>query len=67
MRRIGFEARTTIDRTDFGVSWQDKLPRGGVVAGREIELVLDVEAILEEDLIATGAIEYYRGSEAPSV
>jgi polyisoprenoid-binding protein YceI len=29
LRRIGFEATTTINRHDFGVSWQDHLPRGG--------------------------------------
>ncbi len=60
MRRIGFEARAQINRHDFGVSWQDELPGGGVVAGAEIHLVLDVEAIALEDLEGTGAIEYYR-------
>jgi polyisoprenoid-binding protein YceI len=62
MRRIGFEATTRINRFDFGVSWQDRLPGGGVVVGNEIELTLDVEAILLEDLERTGAIEYYRDS-----
>lgn len=67
MRRIGFEARTAIDRHDFGVSWQDQLPRGGVVVGDEIELVLDVEAIHLGDLEKTGAISYYRSeAEVPS-
>jgi polyisoprenoid-binding protein YceI len=61
MRRIGFEAKATINRHDFGVSWQDELPGGGVVVGNEIELTLDAEAILLEDLERTGAIEYYRG------
>jgi polyisoprenoid-binding protein YceI len=60
MRRIGFEARARIDRRDFGVSWQDDLPGGGVVVSNEIDLVLDVEAILLEDLERTGAIDYYR-------
>jgi polyisoprenoid-binding protein YceI len=60
MRRIGFEARTRINRHDFGVSWQDEIPGGGVVVSNEIELVLDVEAILDADLERTGAIEYYR-------
>jgi polyisoprenoid-binding protein YceI len=60
MRRIGFEGRTTVNRHDFGVSWQDQLPGGGVVASDEIELVLDVEAIHEGDLEETGAITYYR-------
>ena len=60
LRRIGLEATARIDRRDFGVSWQDELPGGGVVVSNEIELVLDVEAILLEDLERTGAIEYYR-------
>lgn len=60
MRRIGLEATTRINRHDFGVSWQDELPDGGVVASNEIELALDVEAILLDDLERTGAVDYYR-------
>lgn len=60
LRRIGLEAKARIDRHDFGVSWQDEIPGGGVVVSNEIELVLDVEAILLEDLERTGAIEFYR-------
>jgi polyisoprenoid-binding protein YceI len=60
MSRIGFEAATRINRHDFGVSWQDEIAGGGVVAGNEIDVVVDVEAILLSDLEATGAIEYYR-------
>ncbi|MGQ0802890.1 MAG: YceI family protein [Actinomycetota bacterium] len=60
MRRIGFEATTTINRHEFGVSWQDELPGGGVVVSNEVAITLDVEAILLADLERTGAIEYYR-------
>ena len=60
LRRTGFEATAPINRHDFGVSWQDEIPGGGVVVGYEIEVTLDVEAILDTDLEATGAIEYYR-------
>jgi polyisoprenoid-binding protein YceI len=59
MRRIGFEATARIDRHDFGVSWQDELPGGGVVVSNEINLTIDVEAISLDDLERTGAIEYY--------
>jgi polyisoprenoid-binding protein YceI len=62
LRRIGFEATAMISRHDFGVSWQDELPGGGVVVSNEIELTLDVEAILLDDLERTGAIEYYRNA-----
>jgi polyisoprenoid-binding protein YceI len=57
---MGFQAATRIDRHDFGVSWQDELPGGGVVASNEIAVELNVEAILLDDLEATGAISYYR-------
>ena len=67
LRRIGFEALARINRHDFGVSWQDELPGGGVVVSNEIELVLDAEAILLEDLERTGAIEYYRASVASRI
>lgn len=60
MRRMGFEARTRINRHDFGVSWQDEIPGGGLVVSNRIEVVIDVEAILESDLEKTGAISYYR-------
>ncbi len=65
MRRIGFEATARINRHDFGVSWQDELPGGGVVVSKEIEMFLDVEAILLEDLERTGAIDYYRERGVP--
>ena len=51
---------TYLNETDFGVAWQDEIPGGGGVVGNEIELNLDVEAILLDDLERTGAIEYYR-------
>lgn len=60
LRRIGFEARTRINRHDFGVSWQDQLPGGGVAVSNDIEVVLDAEALLDGDLERTGAIEHYR-------
>jgi polyisoprenoid-binding protein YceI len=60
LRRIGLEATARINRHDFGVSWQDEIPGGGVVVSNEIELVLDIEAILLSDLERTGAIDYYR-------
>jgi polyisoprenoid-binding protein YceI len=60
LRRIGFEATARINRHDFDVSWQDGIPGGGVVVSNEIELALDIEAILLADLERTGAIEYYK-------
>jgi polyisoprenoid-binding protein YceI len=62
IRRIGWEATARINRHDFGVSWQDEIPGGGVVVSNDIDLVLDVEAMLLDDLERTGAIEYYRNA-----
>ena len=45
--RAGFLATTQINRHDFGVSWQDTIDRGGIVVGNEIDITIDVEAILK--------------------
>ena len=46
--RAGFVATTRINRQDFGVSWQDTMDRGGIVVGNEIDISIDVEALLED-------------------
>ena len=45
--RAGFTARTSIDRHDFGVDWNDQMLDGGVVVSPRIDIVIDVEAIAE--------------------
>jgi len=45
--RAGFVATTSINRHDFGVSWNAPLDRGGVVVGNTVEITIDAEAILE--------------------
>ncbi len=45
--RAGFVATTTINRHDFGVSWNGALSGGGIVVGNEVEITIDAEAILE--------------------
>jgi polyisoprenoid-binding protein YceI len=46
--RAGFTATTTVDRHDFGVSWNAPLDKGGIVVGNTIEITIDAEAILDE-------------------
>ncbi len=46
--RAGFLATTSVNRHDFGVSWNSPLDRGGVVVGDEVQITIDAEAILEE-------------------
>lgn len=45
--RAGFCAVAHVNRQDFGVSWNDKMDKGGVVVGDVIELTIDVEALLQ--------------------
>jgi polyisoprenoid-binding protein YceI len=45
--RAGFLAKTTINRQEFGVSWNSLLDKGGVVVGDMVEITIDAEAILE--------------------
>lgn len=43
--RIGFSGSTTINRQDFGVSWNNTMDNGGLVVGDEVKLLIDAEAI----------------------
>jgi polyisoprenoid-binding protein YceI len=42
------QSANQINRQDFRVSWQDTMDRGGIVVGNEIDITIDVEAILED-------------------
>ena len=46
--RIGFAARATISRLDFGLKWNQLLEGGGLLVGETIDLELDVEAVKVE-------------------
>jgi polyisoprenoid-binding protein YceI len=41
--RLGFTLETTVDRTDFGVSWNADLPKGGKALGDEVTLTVELE------------------------
>lgn len=42
--RAGFEAKTKLNRKDFGIVWNKALDAGGAVLGDEVEITLLVEA-----------------------
>lgn len=46
--RAGFHATTSINRHDFGVSWNAPLDRGGIVVGNDVWIEIDVEAMLDK-------------------
>jgi len=45
--RIGFEGSTTIDRKDFGLTFNAALETGGVLLGEKIRLEFEISAVKE--------------------
>jgi polyisoprenoid-binding protein YceI len=48
--RVGYSAQGTINRKDFGLTWNAALETGGVVVGDEVRIELNVEAVLAENV-----------------
>jgi polyisoprenoid-binding protein YceI len=46
--RVGFEGRTTINRKDWGLTWNAALEAGGVLVSDKIGLEFDISAIRQE-------------------
>jgi len=44
MERIGLQAKTTINRKDYGLTYNKALETGGVMVGEEVELEINAEA-----------------------
>jgi polyisoprenoid-binding protein YceI len=42
--RVGFSARTTINRDDFGVSFGAVMESGGLVVGKKVDIEIEAEA-----------------------
>lgn len=42
---IAYEAKTKINRKDFGLSWNAALETGGVLIGEEIKIAIDIETV----------------------
>jgi polyisoprenoid-binding protein YceI len=53
--RAGFSARTTIDRRDFGLTYNQLLETGGVVVGEKVEIGIEVEAVKQVEVPASAA------------
>jgi polyisoprenoid-binding protein YceI len=43
--RAAFSAKTSIDRKDFGLTWNQALETGGVVVGDRIEIEAEIQAV----------------------
>lgn len=46
--RTAFTAETTIDRKDYGITWNKTLDAGGVVVGDDVKIILEVEGIKQK-------------------
>jgi polyisoprenoid-binding protein YceI len=44
-QRIGFEGKTTVNRKDWGISWNTALDAGGVLVSEKVTLEFEVSAI----------------------
>lgn len=46
--RIGLEARISLNRKDFGISFQEKLETGALLVGEEVKIEISLQAIKKE-------------------
>jgi polyisoprenoid-binding protein YceI len=51
-QRVGFEGTTTINRKDWGISWNAALDAGGVLVGEKVVLEFEVSAIRDAGPVA---------------
>lgn len=47
--RVGFTATVTIDRRDFGLTWNQALETGGILVGNEVRITIEVQAVRAAD------------------
>ncbi|QRK10377.1 YceI family protein [Archangium violaceum] len=43
--KAAFEAKTSVDRRDFGLKWNQALETGGVLVGEKVEITLEIQAV----------------------
>jgi polyisoprenoid-binding protein YceI len=46
--RAGFTGQTTIDRREFGLTWNQALEAGAVLVGNDVRISLELEAIRQD-------------------
>jgi polyisoprenoid-binding protein YceI len=52
-QRAGFEGKATVNRKDWGLTWNAALETGGILVGDKVKLELDVSAIKRREDAAT--------------
>jgi polyisoprenoid-binding protein YceI len=43
--RVGFSAKVSLDRKDFGLKWNQVLEAGGVLVGDKVDVDIEIEAV----------------------
>jgi len=46
--RAGFEVNTTLNRKDYGITWNKALDNGGVLLGDEVRVTINIEALAKK-------------------
>ena len=46
--RFGLQLETTVDRTKFGLEWNNQLPNGEPALGNEVEISVDLQLVKED-------------------
>jgi polyisoprenoid-binding protein YceI len=46
--RIGVSASTSIDRKEFGLTWNQALETGGVMVGENVDITIDAQLVVTE-------------------
>jgi polyisoprenoid-binding protein YceI len=44
-QRVGFDVEGSIDRRDFGLTWNQTLPNGNLLVANEVKLLVSVSAV----------------------
>lgn len=47
--RVAFSAKTSLNRRDFGLTWNQALETGGVLVGDRIEVEIELQAVAAQD------------------
>jgi polyisoprenoid-binding protein YceI len=47
--KVALEARTTINRKEFGLNWNAALETGGVLVSERVAIALEIQAVLQQD------------------
>ena len=49
LMRAAFSAKTSVNRGDFGLTWNQALETGGVMVGDRIDIEIEVEAVKQAE------------------